>query len=160
MRKGIFAASCLVVFVAVLFAAEEVQVQPLNVKPGMWQVQAEVKYSGLPPQYQAMMEQQKAATKICVKAKDLNKPWSVGDSCRWTVLKSTGDDLNAHGNACQHGSYAAGSDLDMDINVHALDSEHVRATLHGTGNLQGNKITVDGNYTGKWLGSTCSANSK
>ena len=92
MRKGIFVAGCLAMFVAALFAADE---QPLNVKPGLWQVEFSVKYSGLPPQYQAMFDhmnaQQKAAMgieaprtyKMCVKAKDLNKGWTQGDdNCR------------------------------------------------------------------------------
>jgi len=165
MRKKIFVIACLTVCVAVLFAADE---QPLNVKPGEWQVKYDVKYTGLPPQYQAMVEQmtaqQKSAmglaapetSKLCVKAADLNKPWSQ-DNCRWTVIKSTGSDLEAHSTSCQHGSRSANSDMDVNIKIHAVDSEHVRATLHGTAVMQGSQVTIDGSYLGKWLASTCSA---
>lgn len=164
MRKKTLVIACLNICVTVLFAADE---QPLNVKPGEWQVQYDVKYSGLPPQYQAMVDQmsaqQKSAmglgsaetSKLCVKAADLNKPWSQ-DNCRWRVLKATGSDLESHSTSCQHGSRGANSDMDMNIKIHAVDSEHVRATLHGTAVMQGSQVTIDGSYLGKWLGSTCS----
>lgn len=170
MRKILLAAGSLLVLVAVLFALDEQR--PLNVKPGTWEIEYQVKYSGLPPQYQAMMEQmnaqQKAAMglsvpktyKLCVKEKDLNKPWSNGDDCRWTPVKSTASDLEFHGNTCRRGSRANNDDMDMDIKIHALDPEHVHATIHGTGTMQGNKITLDGDYSAKWLGSACSPDSK
>jgi len=170
MRKVIFATSCLAVSVVMLFAADEQQ--PLNVKTGSWQVEYIVKYGGLTPQYQAMMdqltEQQKSAMglptaktlKICVKQKDLNKPWSGDNDCRWTVVKSTGSELDAHGTSCRNGSKGS-SDLNMDIQIHAIDSENVHATLRGTATIQGgNQMTLDGSYVGKWLSSTCDANAK
>jgi Protein of unknown function (DUF3617) len=171
MPKSILVAGSLAVLIAVLFAADEQL--PLNVKPGMWQVDYNVKYIGLPPQYQAMMDQmtpqQKSAmgfdaprtSKLCVKAKDLNKPWGEGDNCRWTTLKSTGSDLNVHSNACHRGSKAMSSDLDMDVKIHADDAERVHATIRGTATGEdGSKITLDGTYVAKWLGSTCSPDSK
>lgn len=164
MRKKIFVSACLTVFVAVLFAADR---QPLNVKPGEWQVQYDVKYTGLPPQYQAMVDQanarQKSAmglaapetSKLCIKAADLNKAW-LQDNCHWTTLKSTSSDLEAHSTSCQQGR-GANSDMEMDIKIHAIDSEHVRGTVHGTTTMVGSQVTIDGTYLGKWLGSTCSA---
>lgn len=165
MRKKMFVIACLTLCVAVLFAADE---QPLNVKPGEWQVQYDVKYSGLPPQYQAMVDQmtaqQKSAmgmaspetSKLCIKAADLNKAW-LQDNCHWTTLKSTSSDIEAHSTSCQHGSRGANSDMEMNIKIHAVDSEHVRGTLHGTTMMEGSHVTIDGTYLGKWLGSTCSA---
>jgi hypothetical protein len=165
MRKRIPVIGFLTVCVAVLFAADEQR--PLNIKPGEWQVQYDVKYTGLPPQYQAMVDQmtaqQKSAmglstpetSKLCVKAADLDKPWSQ-DNCRWTILKPTASNIEAHSSSCQHGSRGANSDMDMNIKIHALDSEHVRATLHGTAMMQDSQVTIDGSYLGKWLGSTCS----
>ena len=167
MRKKIFVSACLTVFVTVLFAADE---QPLNVKPGEWQVQLhDIKYTGLPPQYQAMFDgmtsQQKSAmglgtpetSKLCVKAADLNKAWSQ-DNCHWTTLKSSGSDLEARSTSCRHRSRGANSDdMDMNIKIHAVDSEHIRMILHATAIMQGSPVTIDGSYLGKWLGSTCSA---
>lgn len=162
MRRIISVASCLAVCVAVLFAVDE---QRLNVKPGVWHVEYNVKYSGLPPQMQAMMDrmtaQQKAAMgiaapkayKMCLKEKDLNQGWTRGDdSCRWKVVKSTSSDLELHSTSCRAG------DSEVDLTFHAVDSEHVRATMHGTGTEQGTKVTLDGNYTGTWMGATCPAN--
>lgn len=164
MRKAVWVASCVAVCVAVLFAVDE---QRLNVKPGVWQVEYNVKYSGLPPQMQAMMDhmtaQQKSAMgieapkayKMCVREKDLNKGWTQGDdNCRWKVVKSTSSDLELHGTTCR----AGGGELDLKF--HAVDSEHVVATLHGTGTEQGANVTLDGNYTGKWIASTCPADMK
>jgi len=166
MRKRIFVIACLTTCVAAPFAADE---QPLNVKPGEWQVSIDdVKYSGLPPMYQSrvdqMTAQQKSAmglaapetSKVCVKAADLNKPWSQ-DNCRWTVTKSTGTDLEAHSTSCQHGPRSSNSDMDMNMKIHAVDSEHVRVTLHGIAMMQGSQVTIDASYFGKWMGSTCSA---
>jgi len=141
--------------------------QPLDVKPGLWQVDLTVKYSGLPPQMQAMMDrltpEQRAAMglsapktyKTCVTAKNLNTPWIQGDNdCRWTVLKSTSSDLDVHGKSCRAGKNQ-GIDTELDMKIHAVDPEHVRATLHGTGAGVGNDFTMDGSYVGKWLGPSC-----
>lgn len=166
MRRKIFVSACLTVFVTVLFAADAPQ--PLNIKPGEWHVQLnDIKYSGLPPQYQAMFDQmtaqQKSAMglgapeKLCVKAADLNKAW-LQDTCHWTTLKSTSSDLETRSTSCKHGSRGANSDdMDMNLKIHAVDSEHIRMTLHATATMQGSPVTIDGSYLGKWLGSTCSA---
>jgi Protein of unknown function (DUF3617) len=164
MRKAVYLLCCLGIYAALLFGATG---QPLNVKAGVWQVEYNIKYSGLSPQLQAMMDhmtpQQKAAMgiaapktyKMCVKEKDLNKSWTEGDdNCRWKIVKSTSSDLEIHGTACRAG------DGEMDVKIHALDSEHVRATLHGTGNEQGSNVTINGDYTGKWMGAACPADLK
>lgn len=169
MKNCMAIACCLVVFAVVLFASD--RQQPLNVKPGTWQVEYKIKYSGLPPQYQSMVDQmtdqQKSAmglatpktSKICVKQKDLNKPWS--NDCHWTVEKSTASEIDAHSSACRNGSKGPSSDMDMEIEIHAIDSENVHATMHGTATIEGgNKMTLDGSYVGKWLSSTCSDNDK
>lgn len=168
MKNCLLVAGCLAGFVIVLFGADEHQ--PLNVKPGTWQIEYKINYSGLPPQYQSMMDQmtdqQKSAmglaaptsSKICVKQKDLEKPWS--NDCRWTVERSTGSELDAHSSACRTGSKGTNSGMDMEIKIHAVDSENVHATMHGTASLQGNRATVDGTYVGKWLSSTCNDNAR
>lgn len=167
MRKAILVITGCVICSAVLFAVTE---QRLNVKPGVWQVEYNVKYSGLPPQVQAMMDrmtaQQKAAMgivapkayKMCLKEKDLNKGWTQGDNnCRWQVVKSTSSDLELHGTACKAGRNE-GAESEVDLKFHAVDSEHVRATMHGTQTGNGMNATLDGNYTGTWLAASCPAN--
>ncbi len=164
MQKKLLLIGCLTGCVAVLFAADE---QRLNVKPGLWQVDYKVKYSGLPPQTQAMIDhmtaQQKSAMgieapkayKLCVREKDLNKAWTQGhDNCPLKVVKSTSTDLELHRDACR------ADHTEIDLKFHAVDSENVLATMHGTGTQHGANITLDGNYAGKWLGSTCPADMK
>jgi hypothetical protein len=166
MRKAIFIVACLVMCAFLLAAGTE---QPLNVKTGVWQVEMTLNYSGLPPNMQAMLNQmtpqQRAAAglggtktyKQCVTAKQLNTPWVQGDDgCNWTVLKSTSSDLDVRGTSCRAGRND-GLDTSVEVKIHAVDSEHVRATMHGTGTGNGVKATLDGNYAGKWIGKTCPA---
>lgn len=165
MRRTMFVLSCLVVYAAGLSAAPEQQ--PLNVKTGSWQIEYNVQYSGLPPQMQAMVDrmttQQRSAMgldapkkyKFCITQKNLNTPWVEGDNnCKWTVLRSTSSDLDVHGASCRAGKND-GMNSEVDIKIHAVDSEHVRATMHGTTTGNGSNVTLDGSYTGTWTGTTC-----
>lgn len=165
MRKAMFVTSWLAVCAGVLSAAPAQQ--PLNVKTGTWQIEYNVKYSGLPPEMQAMVDrmtaQQRSAMgldapkkyKSCVTQENLNTPWVEGDSnCKWTVLRSTSSDLDVHGSSCSAGKND-GMNTEVDIKIHAVDSEHVRATFHGTSVGDGNNVTLDGNYVGTWTGAAC-----
>jgi hypothetical protein len=166
MRKTILGVVCLAFCAAALLAATE---QPLNVKTGLWQVEMNIKFNGLPPDMQAMLDQmtpqQRAArgmggTKTyttCVTAKEQNTPWVQGDNeCKWTVVNSTGSDLDVRGTKCRIGM-DEGLNTEIEIKVHAIDSEHVHATMHGTGTGNGVNATLDGDYAGKWIGETCRA---
>ena len=166
MRKPMLVVSGVVMCSVVLLAVTE---QRLNVKPGVWQVEYNVKYSGLPPQMQAMVDrmsaQQKAAMgieapkayKMCLKEKDLNKGWTQGDNnCRWQVVKSTSTDLELHGTSCKAGKNE-GAESALDLKIHVIDSEHVQATMHGTESGNGLNAAIDGDYTGKWLSASCPA---
>jgi hypothetical protein len=63
-----------------------------------------VTWTGLPPQMATMMKNgQTIRYKSCVKAKDLNtNPWAdgSGEKCAWTVLNSTGSDMEVRGFLC------------------------------------------------------------
>ena len=143
--------------------------QPLDVKIGLWQIDMRLDYSGLPPQMQAMLDrmtpQQRATMglggtktyKQCVTAKQLHTPWVEGDeSCDWTVLKSTSSDLDVRGSSCRAGRND-GLSTNVEVKIHKLDSEHVQATIHGSGTGNGVNATLDGNYAGKWLAASCPA---
>jgi hypothetical protein len=169
MKKMILALACLVMCASLLAAVTE---QPLNVKIGLWQVEMNVNYTGLPPQMQAMLDQmtpqQRSAAglggtktyKQCLTPKDVNKPMVQGDdSCHWTVLKSTSSDLDVRGTSCQAGRNQ-GLSTEVEVKVHAIDSEHVRAIVHGTGTGNGVNATLDGKYDGKWIGAACPADTK
>lgn len=166
MRKAILVVGCLVVFAGALAAVTQ---QPLNVKTGLWQVEYTLNYSDLSPQLQAMLDrltpEQRAAMgyggkrayKHCVTEKQLNTPWTQGDvNCDWTILKSTSSELNVHGTSCRMGKNE-GLNTEVEYKIHAIDSEHVQATMHGTGTGNGISATLDGTYDGKWIGGTCPA---
>lgn len=156
MRKMILLLSGLAISASLLAAVTE---QLLNVKTGLWQVDMTANYGGLPPQMQAMLTGMGGTKtyKTCVDRKQLSTPWIQGDDkCTWTVLKSTSSELDAHGTSCQLGK-DLGLSTEEDIKVHAVDPEHVRATVHGTATGNGINATLDGNFTGKWLSETCPA---
>lgn len=142
---------------------------PLKVKPGLWQIDMAVNYSGLPPNIQAMLDQMTAqqrhamglgATtthKTCITEKQLNTQWVQGDeNCKWTVLKSTSSDLDVQGTGCRAGKNE-GMNTNVEVKIHVFDSEHVQGTMHGTGFGNGLHTTLDGKYMGKWIGATCHA---
>lgn len=165
MRKAISVVGCFFVCVAVVFAVTE---QPLNVRPGLWQIEQTVAYSGLPPQMQAMLdrltpEQRKAmgigggtlTRKSCVTEKQLATSWVQGDeNCKWTILKSTASDLEVKGTSCRAGKNE-GWNSDVLVKIHVADSEHVQGSIHGTATGTGLNATLDGNYKGKWIATSC-----
>jgi hypothetical protein len=159
MRKLIRAA--VICGVASLVFAAEGDVHPLNVKTGLWQMTETITWTGLPPQYAAMMKNGRAINyKSCVTTKDLNSnPWGggSGEKCVWTVLKSTGTDMEVEAKSCQMGK-------DWGMTAQAHGTIHVVDTENGTGSfaitLTGNGQTMNGHaaYTGKWVSVSCPEN--
>ncbi|HEY0747607.1 MAG TPA: DUF3617 family protein [Steroidobacteraceae bacterium] len=135
--------------------------QPLKVKTGLWQMTQSVTWSGAPPQYAAAFRNGQHNYKSCVKAKDLGtNPWAdgAGVKCTWSVLSSTGTDMEVKGTSCDFGKEYRMT-ADVHGKIHVVDSEN------GTGSqdiiLNGNGLVVTGHatYTGKWIGASCPANS-
>ncbi len=95
----------------------------------------------------------------CVTAKDLdttpllNKP---DEKCTWTVLSSTGSEMEVRGTSCA-GGRDQGMQTDVDVKVHALDSENVKASAQGTSTGNGHTVNIDNTFTGKWMGPICPA---
>ena len=131
---------------------------PLNVNTGSWQMTETITWTGLPEQYAAVLQNGAPVHyKSCVKTKDLSSnPWADGsrDKCSWTVLKSTGTDMEVQSTACD-----LGKDFGMTAQTHG--KIHVTDPQNGTGSfevtLTGNGQTMHGHadYTGKWIGATC-----
>lgn len=146
MRKTI---SLAIFFTAtILFAATN---QPLNVKPGLWHVTGT---------NQVMGNTTKTDYKSCITAKDLNSnPWVNGsdEKCTWTVVTSTASDMEIKGTSCELGK-ENGMDTNVDLKLHAVDTENVKATMQGTSTGNGQTVNVSGAFTGKWMGASCSAN--
>ncbi|HKS91305.1 MAG TPA: DUF3617 family protein [Tepidiformaceae bacterium] len=156
MSGKILALACLGSAVGTAVSAS---MHPLDVKTGEWQIAETVTWSGVPPQMRDAMPSGHTHTyQTCVKSKDLNtNPWAEGssDTCTWTVLSSTGTDMEVQGSGCD-----LGKDFGMTANVHG--KIHVLDPQNGTGSfdiaLSGNGQTVTGHatYTGKWIASSCS----
>jgi len=128
-------------------------VQPLNVKPGLWEVTMSITLNGMgtPPRTNTY--------KSCLKKEDLNKyPFTDPDKkCTYTVLSSTGSTMEARG-TCAPGS--EGAKIDFKLRLDAVDTENVKGT--GQMTMSGPDGSMSGNYaaTAKWLGATCPANVK
>jgi hypothetical protein len=146
MRNKILLAS---LFTAtLLFAANTYQ--PLNVKPGLWHVTGTNQFMGQPT---------KTDYKKCITAKDLNSnPWTNGpdEKCNWNVVTSTGSDIEITGTSCELGK-EYGMNTNVDLKLHAVDTENVKASMQGTSTGNGQTMNVSGTFTGKWMGSRCTS---
>lgn len=145
--------------VASVILADTQKFQPLKVKTSLWQMTETITWTGLPPQLAAMMKAvpQKRIYKSCVTAKDLNtNPWADGSGykCNWTVLNSTGSDMEIQGKSCDLGA-EYGMKADVHGKIHVQDSEIGTGSMAVT--LTGNGQTMNGNasYIGKWIAATC-----
>jgi hypothetical protein len=179
MRKVLFVALTCMLAGVVLSAAGKVQ--PLNVKTGLWQVSMTTAMTGLPaipPELQARLDQmtpeqraqmeammksrlggtpQTSSYKKCVTKEELennafNKP---DEKCNWTVVTSTGSDMEVKTASCTAGKNVGMMQTDVDLKIHVVDSENVQATMQLTSTGNGTTMKGNGTYTGKWLGATC-----
>jgi len=152
--------AALACLLAITAAAVSASIHPLNAKTGLWQMSETVNWTGLPPQLEAALANGKAHHyQSCVKPEDLStNPWADGsrENCTWTVVSSTGTDMEVEGTSCNLGA-EFGWMAEVHGKIHVLDSED------GTGSfdvrMSGNGQTMNGHasYTGKWVGSSCPA---
>jgi hypothetical protein len=150
MRKMVLLGA---VFASATILLADSSVQPLNVKPGLWEVTMNIAMAGMetPPHTNTY--------RSCLKKEDLNKyPFSDPDKrCTYTVLSSTGTTMEARG-TCAPGS--EGAKIDFKLRLDAIDTENVKGTGQMTMSVGG--TTMNGIYTAtsKWLSGTCPANVK
>jgi len=131
----------------ILFAADY---QPLKVQTGLWQVNSTTNLTGTP---------HTSSYKTCVTPKNLNSnPWANGpdEKCVWTVVKSSASDMDVHGAECEAGK-EYGMTTNVDLKVHAVDAENVKASMEGTSKGNGQNMNFSGTYTGKWIAASCPA---
>ncbi len=146
-----------VVGVLCLFASAAVagsgKFEPLNVKPGTWQVTETYSATGLPV---GMPAGHTIQYKSCVTSKELNtNPFSdPEEKCTWTVLNSTGSDMEVKGTSCSLGE---GLRANVHLKLHVVDSEHVNGSGDWTANFNGQPMSGKASGTGKWISATCSA---
>jgi Protein of unknown function (DUF3617) len=147
MRRAIVA-SAVLLSATVLLAAN---LDPLNLKAGLWQVTMTSKVNELPAP-------NTTTYKSCLRKEDLNKyPFTDPDgNCTWNVVSSTGSKMEANGTCMPEGM----GKVEFRMRLEALNSESVK----GTGQLIANGPvgTMNGSYSGsaKWIGANCPANMK
>lgn len=143
MRTSIFLGVILFSSAVLLTASDP---QPLNVKPGLWQVTMTSTIQGLPAP-------STTTYKSCVKKEDLAKyPFTDPDNnCTWTVGNSTGGKMDTKGTCMPPGQ----GKVDFNVHLDALNTESVTGT--GQLSMNGPRGAMNGTYaaTAKWIGATC-----
>jgi hypothetical protein len=149
--------------------------QPLNIKPGLWErtintaiagempIPAEMLNRLTPEQRTRMEERMKANSaahahttteKHCLSQEDLEKNRFLnldrGKECTPTVTSSTSTSAKGRLSCETEGVKMTGA-----LEVLAPDSEHVNGSWHATTNGSGHTMNVDSTFTSKWLGSSC-----
>lgn len=91
--------------------------------------------------------------------KRFERPWVNGpdEKCTWTVVTSTASDLEVKGTSCELGK-EYGMSTNVDIKLHAVDTENVKASMQGTSTGNGQTVNLSGAFTVKWMSSSGSAN--
>lgn len=168
------------IFLWALGAHAADKVQPLNVKPGLWEITGTVSVSGnggsplsreqldkLTPEQRTRFEQAwkrtlsqvpKARTyEQCLKPEDVNRADAMfGEdkswSCTRTVVSSSSSKLEFH-EKCVH----EGMKVDRNVRMEASNLESVTGLIQQSA-AGGEGVTKSSStFTGKWIGSTCKA---
>ena len=165
---------------AVLLASDTFQ--PLNVKTGLWETtmtstatgqpplppDLQAKLARMPPEQRAKMEAmlkdrfggtpQTRTYKNCITKEDLAKdPFSDPEQkCAWTILTSTGSELEARGSSCEAGKNY-GMKTDVHVKMQTLDSEKVKGWGQIIMDGNGSPTKMDFTLTSRWLGASCPA---
>jgi len=149
------------------------RLQPLNVKPGLWESTRTIKRQGqmpvpaemlnrLTPEQRARFEERMNANsnhantvteKHCLTKEDLEKDrlrMAETKECTTTVLNSTSTSVKANLVCDQQGMHATGT-----LELVAADPEHVNGSYHSAVDADGHTMNVDGSWSSKWLGSSC-----
>ena len=157
------------------------QMQPLNVKPGLWEMtttsavnatippEMQAQMSQLPPEQRARIEEmfrnrlgqpQTATHRSCVTAASLAKmPFQDSKvNCTWNTLTSNGSAMEIHGTACRmdqgNGRTATG---EVNVTIRAAGSEAASGTIQFAMSGPNGQMSMNSSFTGKWVGATCPA---
>ncbi len=124
------------------------QLTPLSVNTGLWQVTMTTTIKGMPNPIVN-------SYRSCIKKEDLGKyPFTDPKAmCSWTVVSSTGTQMNANGTCMPAGM----GTVQFNMQLNASDSSDVTGT--GQMSFNGPAGAMTGNYaaTAKWVGANCPA---
>lgn len=148
--------------------------QPLNVKPGLWEVSVTMTgvpampaipdsvLAQMPPdqraKLEAMMKGQANTMKTCVTKDKIEKSEAFRNapkSCTYTIVSSTSSKLEMKTECTQNGVKMAG-----DFVVEAVDPENVKGSMRmnasgGNTSDGNNAMNMNTTFTEKWLGADC-----
>lgn len=170
MRKIIFP---VVICLCASFVLAGDNVQPLNIKTGLWETTFTTAMSGrppipeevlakMPPEQRAKIEAamkgafsgapKTRTSQSCVTKEQLNKDLFSEDrkNCTRTVLKSTGSYMEIR-EVCEN----EGVKNEITIQIEALNSENVKGTSHVTSGSGDRSMNVNMSFTSRWLGAVC-----
>ncbi|HEY4052352.1 MAG TPA: DUF3617 domain-containing protein [Terriglobales bacterium] len=149
--------------------------QPLNIKPGLWEQTVNSTVAGempipaemlnrLTPEQRARMEDRMKANsaahthtttdKHCLSKEDAQKNKFLNldrnKECTGTITTSTSTSAKGRVSCESEGMKMTGA-----LEILARDSEHVNGSWHATTNGAGHTMNVDSTFTSKWLGPSC-----
>ena len=152
--------------------------QPLAVKAGQWAITRTTENSGMPPipaetlarlspEQRARMEaamkaRQGAHTVVsqsCVTPDQLKKSFDIGieqRNCTRQIVTSTSAKQEVHFEC----TGTSGMKQSGSIVVEAVAADRIKGAVHMTASGAGNTMSVDSNFTGKWLGAACTEKGK
>ena len=148
------------------------KLQPLNVKPGLWETTVTRKMAGempippgmldkLSPEQRARLEQRMksnsgastSTSKSCVTKEDLEKSPDFGQGkgeCTYTIQTSTSTEAKGKYRCTTEGMNASGA-----LDIVAVNQENVKGTSHGTMSGGGHDLQFDSSFTSKWVSANC-----
>jgi len=149
------------------------KIQPLNVRPGLWETTTTFKTSGAPPippealarltpEQRARVEERMRAnsagststdtTKHCVTKEDLEKSdFGQGKGeCTYTIQTSTSTEAKGKYSCNMEGMKVNGA-----VDITAPDSEHIKGSSQGSLSGNGRTMNVETTFTSKFLGASC-----
>jgi hypothetical protein len=149
-------------------------VQPLDVKPGLWETATTTEVSGMPPmpadvlakmapeqraKFEAAMKARAAqgakttTRRTCMTKEELSKPLTFGDddkSCQRTIISSSRSKQEGHLECTNETMKRSG-----DVHIEAINSENVKGSMQMTATGGGRTMNVNMGFTAKWIGTSC-----
>ena len=171
MRIGILC-GLVVVLSSVLWAAD--QIQPLDVKLGLWETTWTNQVSGqmpippeamanLTPEQRAKLEEAMKARasktpaertrRTCITKERLDRSNAFGEdrkSCTQTVMTSTSHQLEMRVECSDEGIKSTGT-----IRIEATSSESVKGTTQMVASGGDRTMNINASFTSKWIGPVC-----
>lgn len=157
------------VVIALVFASTAALAEPLDVKPGLWEVTATTEMSGMAPiDTSKMTHEQKARVEAAMKKRQgqgsrahvrktcmteekiKREPFQEKDmeSCSYTVISSTRTKWQAKRICTKPKSVG-------EFKVEALSREHIKSTVQINASDDKHAMAVHVSMDGKWIGSNC-----